>query len=181
MKKVSLFLFLAIIYSCEPHPNPSVYPQNQTEDDRVIVVQRDDGSSFLMNYLIWSSLMNQGGVTQVNNYYNTNYNTPEFKNQQTTYKQKYDSQTDKFNSKVSKPVETKFSSGFGFKKVETKPSNGFGSKPVETSKSTGFGATKPNTNKNVNTNKSTGFGSKPSSSPAPKVTTKPSSGFGKKN
>lgn len=154
---------------------PVYYPQYQT-------VYREDGSSFVMNYLLWRSLMDQGGPNVVNNYYDSHRNEPDFQPQR----------QQQFRQEAENEVKTQKSSGFGSKPTQTQSSNGFGSRPVETNKSNGFGSNSSPTSepiKSVQTQNSRGFGSSSSSSyssPTPQsktnsVSTTRSNGFGKKN
>lgn len=163
-----------------------------------VVVQTDNGSSVIMNYLIWRSLMDQGGTTQVNNYYNSHRNDPEFQSDaQARYRRAYD---DPNTVKKTEKVQTTQSNGFGNRPVPTNQSNGFGNKPVNTNKSNGFGSPATNSTPksswsgNVSTKPSSGFGSSTpststrsssefgsSSSSSKPTTTKPSGGFGKRN
>lgn len=181
-----IFLFFA---ACSNQPQP-VYQHEvgySNGQPSTVVVQTDNGSSILMNYMLWRSLMDQGGPTVVNNYYNTHRSDPEFQpERQSEYRRNYDSSVKKVES-----VQTKSSQGFGKRDVTTSQSNGFGRKTVDTKSSSGFGTYTPkttnpysNTSSNsVSTNRSSGFGSSPSksfSSPS-KTTTSKSGGFGRKN
>lgn len=183
---------------CNRQPNQVYYQDSQPVYEQsqpsVVYVQQPDGSSVLMNYLLWKSLMDQGGQTRVNNYYYQHRNEPEFQSQrQQEYRQTYEHekvQTQKSQGFGSKPVETKTSNGFGSKPVDTKKSNGFGSSwpspttsssgPSTSSRSNGFGSSSSSnsfkSNPSVVTKSSSGFGSRSSNS----VSTSKSSGFGKK-
>lgn len=192
-----LILLISTCWSCssgcnQPNQNYGYQqPVYQQPQPQVVYVQQPDGTSVLMNYLLWRSLMDQGGQSNVHNYYNNNRNDEEFRpERQQQYRQTYEQekvQTQKSNGFGSKPVETNKSNGFGSRPVETNRSNGFGSKPVETQRSSGFGSYKPTTSSpsqstSVSTQRSSGFGSKSSSSSSSNsVSTKKSSGFGKKN
>jgi len=166
-------------------------PVYQQPQPQVVYVPQPDGTSIMMNYLLYRSLMDQGGVTNVHNYYNNHRNDVEFRpERQQQYRQTYEQekvQPQKSNGFGSKPVETTKSNGFGSRPVETNRNNGFGSNPVETQKSSGFGSYKPTTSTpsqstSVSTQKSSGFGNKPSSpSPSKSVSSNKSNGFGKKN
>lgn len=163
-----LIISLILAFSCNQPPTQQ-YQQPQAQ---VVYVQQPDGSSIMMNYLLWKSLMDQGGETHVHNYYNQHRNDDEFRpERQQQYRQIYEHEK----------VQTQKSDGFGTKPVETNKSNGFGSKPVETQKSTGFGNYKPTTtippsSTSVQTQRSAGFGSKSITQP---IKTNSSSGFGK--
>lgn len=170
-----IILMFGMCWSCSSgcnQPNQNYgYQQPVQPQPQVVYVQQPDGSSVMMNYLLWKSLMDQGGETHVHNYYNQHRNEPEFQSQQQQqYRQVYEQEK----------VQTQKSNGFGSKPVETQKSNGFGNKPVETNKSNGFGTYKsPEPTKTISTQKSSGFGTvKPSSSP---VQTQKSSGFGSKS
>lgn len=150
-------------------------PVYQQPQPQVVYVQQPDGSSVMMNYLLWRSLMDNGGETNVHNYYNQHRNDEEFRqDRQQQYRQTYEQEK----------VQTQKSNGFGSKPVETTKSNGFGSRPVETKKSNGFGSSYSPTissssqSTSVQTKRSNGFGT--SSKPSNSVSTKKSSGFGKK-
>ncbi len=178
-----LIFLVSMCWSCaggcnhQAQPNYGVQQQpvyQQQPQPQVVYVQQPDGSSVMMNYLLWRSLMDQGGETNVHNYYNQHRNDDEFRqDRQQQYRQTYEREK----------VQTQKSNGFNSKPVETNKSNGFGSRPVETKKSNGFG-TNPTTyqkpSSTISTRPSSGFGSKTTSTP-PKVTTTKSSGFGKKN
>lgn len=181
---VFLILLVSTCWSCasgcnQPNQNYGYQqPVYQQPQPQVVYVQQPDGSSVMMNYLLWRSLMDQGGETHVHNYYNNHRNDDEFRpERQQQYRQTYEQEK----------VKTQKSNGFGSKPVETNKSNGFGSKPVDTQKSSGFGSYKPTTSTpsqstSVSTQKSNGFGNKPSQpSPSKSVSTNKSSGFGKKN
>ena len=153
---------------CNQQPNQVYYQQPQPQ---VVYVQQPDGSSVMMNYLLWRSLMDQGGETRVYNYYNQHRNDDEFRpERQQQYRQVYEQE-----------------------KVQTQKSNGFGSKPVETQKSNGFGRdnfgprqSKPidydSRSKSIKSNQSSGFGLKPSSNKSTNsISSKKSGGFGKRN
>lgn len=56
---------------------PTVY-YPQKKQPTLVSVQRPDGSSFIMDFALYRVLMQQGGVSSVNKYYNDNKNTPEF-------------------------------------------------------------------------------------------------------
>jgi hypothetical protein len=190
-----IVLMIGMCWSCstgcnhQPTQNYG-YQQPIQPQPQVVYVQQPDGTSVMMNYLLWRSLMDQGGERQVNNYYNNHRNDDEFRpERQEQYRQTYEQekvQTQKSNGFGTKPVETNKSNGFGSRPVETKKSTGFGSKPVETQRSSGFGSYKPTTSNpspstSVSTQKSSGFGSKSSSSsPSKSVSTNKSSGFGKR-
>lgn len=143
-------------YQQQPLYQQPVQPQD-------VYVQQPDGSSVMMDYLLWRSLMDQGGETHVYNYYNQHKNEPEFQSQrQQEYRRVYEQE-----------------------KVQTQKSNGFGTKPVETTKGNGWGTPKTEPIKTVSTNQSNGFGSyNPASSnpnPSTTVSTQRSSGFGLKS
>lgn len=165
-----VILLMSMCWSCaggcnRQQPNYGYQqPVYQQPQPQVVYVPQPDGSSVMMNYLLWRSLMDQGGVTNVHNYYNQHRNDDEFRpERQQQYRQTYEQE-----------------------KVQTQKSNGFGSKPVETQRSSGFGSYKPTTSTpsqstSVSTQRSSGFGSKSSSSSSSNsVSTKKSSGFGKK-
>lgn len=148
-------------YQQQPVYQQPVQPQ-------VVYVQQPDGSSVMMNYLLWKSLMDQGGETHVYNYYNQHRNDDEFRQErQQQYRQVYEQEK----------VRTQKSNGFGSKSVETQKSNGFGkdnfglrqSKPIDYDSKT----------KSVKSNQSSGFGLKPKSTNS--ISTKKSGGFGKRN
>lgn len=158
----------------QPNQNTGYYP-TQPQQPQVMVVTQPDGSSFLMNYLLYKSLMDNGGQTNVYNYYRDHRNDDEFQDsRQNEYRETYRQQEEQ--------VKTQKSNGFGTRPVETNKSSGFGSKPVETKKSKGFNYT-PQTSpssgststNSVSTKKSSGFGNTSNS-----TSTKKSNGFGKK-
>lgn len=171
--------------SRQSNQNTGYYPTQQSQP-QVMVVTQPDGSQVFWNYMLWKSLMDNGGQTTVNNYYNQHRTDEDFQpSNQSKYRDAYVQE---------EQVKTQKSNGFGSKPVETNKSNGFGSKPVETKKSNGFGTHvpdnpfnksnyKPTTSssssststKSVNTTKSSGFGTKSNS-----TSTTKSSGFGKK-
>lgn len=170
MKYFSILLIGFFLTNCNQPPTQPYYQPPQPQP-QVVYVQQPDGTSIMMNYLLWRSLMDQGGQTQVNNYYYQHKNEPEFQPQrQQEYRQTYEREK----------VQTQKSQGFGSKPVETTKSNGFGSKPVETKRSSGFGysttTSTPKPSTSVSTQRSSGFGSRSSNS----VSTNRSSGFGKK-
>lgn len=144
---------------------------------QVITVTQPDGSSFLMNYLLWKSLMDNGGQTNVYNYYRDHRNDYDFQpSRQNEYREQ--------ERQYQEQVKTQKSNGFGSKPVETSKSNGFGGRSVDTKKSSGFGTYTPSTttssgSTSTSTKKSSGFGWGSSSSASNNsVSTKKSSGFG---
>lgn len=160
-------------YNQQVYQQPS-YPTNPPYQTVVL----DNGSSVMMDYLLWKTLMDQGGPSVVNNYYNSHRNDPEF---QSDNQQRYQQNQRNYEEKV----QDQKSNGFGARPVETNKSNGFGSKPIETQKSKGFGSswTSPSiySSPTTTTTRSNGFGSSSNSSSfksTPSVSTKPSSGFG---
>lgn len=187
MKYITI-LSLFLIASCNPQPQQ--YYQQEVGyvngQPSTVIVHTNDGSSVLMNYLLWKSLMDQGGPNVVNNYYSTHRSDPDFQpDRQSEYQRSYDSSVKKVEQ-----VKTTPSNGFGSRQTQTNPSNGFGSKKVDTKKSSGFGNYTPTPSssssstatKSVTTKSSSGFGSssKPSSSSS-STSTKKSGGFGKKS
>lgn len=159
-------LFVIFITSCQPQPSHEVVYSQQGQPTTV-VVRDNSGQEFLMNYLLWKSLMDRGGEIEVNNYYYNHRSDYEFS---TTRQQQY---RDEYN-------------GYRSRKIQTQPSKGFGVAPnaeipkdtkagIPTLKSNGFGYS-PNTSTNkggtsVKPQPFKGFGSRP-------VVTKPSGGFG---
>lgn len=171
-----LFLFLV---ACSNQPQPVFqhevgYSNGQPS---TVVVQTDNGSSVLMNYMLWRSLMDQGGPTVVNNYYNTHRSDPEFQSdRQSEYRRNYDSSIKKVET-----VQTKASQGFGNNPVKTNKSDGFGKvdRKVETKKSQGFNDYKP-TITNSYSNTSSSVKSRPVIVTKTSITTNKSKGFNKK-
>lgn len=172
----------ACLGGCNHHPNQNTgYYPIQPQQPQVMVVTQPDGSQVFWNYMLWKSLMDNGGQSTVNNYYNEHRNDEDFQpNNQSKYRETYVQQeqvkTQKSNGFGTRPVETNKSSGFGSKPVETKKSKGFNYTP-QTSPSSGSTSTKPTwyNDKPVSTKKSSGFGNTSNS-----TSTKKSSGFGKK-
>lgn len=196
---IAILFFFIMFAACNSCRRQTVYvqpPQQQVvyQDANVgyvngqpgpVIVHTNDGSSVMMNYLLWRSLMDQGGQTQVNNYYNSHRNEPEFQSDaQSRYRQVYD---DPSTVKKVERVATTPSSGFGNRPTQTNTSNGFGYKPTVTNKSNGFGSntSTPTTPRssgfgNVSTRPSSGFGSSSNSTTrsSTPTTSRPSSGFG---
>jgi hypothetical protein len=156
------------------YQQPTYYPPQQPTYQTVI---QPDGSSFVMNYLLWRSLMDQGGPNVVNNYYNQHRNDDDFRpEKQQQYRQVAENEvkTQKSSGFGSKPTQTQFSNGFGNKPVQTQSSRGFGSSSSPSTYSSPSSQSRPNL---VSTNRSSGFGSSSSKS----TSTSSSRGFGKKN
>lgn len=148
--------------ACGPHyPSQThevVYTNGQPT---TVVVHQPDGTSFFMAYMLFNSMYNNGGYTQINNYYNTNRGRGDFSDDyQRRYRQEYDAY-DRANPQRQRPQQSNgfsrpWSSG-NSTRVTPNQSNGFSSpsKPVQTT---------PN---RVAPNRSTGFGSSTRTSPLP--------------
>jgi len=176
---------LAVVVLLAVTCNRCLTNQNQAyqqpyQQPTVQYVTQPDGTSFMMNYLLYQQLMSQGGQGAVNNYYYSHRNEPEFQpQQQQSYQQTYQVETQKSKGfgTVTKPVETQKSNGFGNTSTSTAPPP----TQVTTQKSNGFGNTQPNIvppPTQVNTQKSNGFGN---ISPQKSITTEKSGGFGVRN
>lgn len=183
----------ACLSGCGNNQNTGYYQQQPVQyvspQPTVQYVTNPDGTGFWMNYLLYRSLMDNGGQTNVYNYYQQHRNDEDY---QPSGQRRY--QRD--NEVYQEQVKTQKSNGFGSRPVETNKSSGFGSKPTETKKSSGFGSYTPSTStnsgststqspkinrfldreKSINTSKSSGFGSSSSKS----TSTSKSSGFGRK-
>lgn len=162
---------------------------------QVVVVKDNNGSEFFMNYLMFQTLMNSGGMSGVRGYYDQHRYDPDWGSQQTTYRSETKSVVNNYygtsvddSKPISDQIKTEYKKSNGFakptvKQPESKPSNGFSGKWFESSEksstpapsykpSSGFGSPLP-TSTNNTYKPSSGF-SKPSSS-----SYKPSSGFSK--
>ena len=170
----------ACLSGCNHNPNTGYHQQPVqyvAPQPTVQYVTNPDGTGFFMIYLLYRSLLDNGGQTNVYNYYNQHRNDADY---QPSGQSKY--QRD--NEVYQEQVKTQKSNGFGSKPVETNKSNGFGGREVKTTKSSGFGGYTPSTSSNssstsTNTTKSSGFGSGYSSPKS--VNTTKSSGFGSSN
>ena len=60
----------ACLYACNPAP-PYQYIQSPT-GQQMVVVRDDNGAEFLMEYMLFTSLMNSGGYNNVIHHYHTN-------------------------------------------------------------------------------------------------------------
>lgn len=74
MKKFLLSAFAAILImsgcTCHIYQDPDPYSYMQGPNGQQVVVVRDNsGSQFVMDYLLFNSLMNSGGYNSVVNYY----------------------------------------------------------------------------------------------------------------
>lgn len=109
----------------------------QPGGSQVVVVKDQSGSEFFMDYLIFQTLMNAGGMNNVYGYYNQHRYDPTWDRDQGYYRSNsktvinnyYGSQVDD-----SKPITDQVKQ----KEVEYKQSNGFKSKPNTGSQSNGF-------------------------------------------
>jgi hypothetical protein len=170
----------ACLSGCRNNQNTGYYQQQPVQyvspQPTVQYVTNPDGTGFWMNYLLYRSLMDNGGQTNVYNYYQQHKNDEDY---QPSGQRRY--QQD--NEVYQEQVRTQKSNGFGSRPVETNKSSGFGSKPTETKKSSGFGTYTPSTTSNssstsTQTKKSSGFGWGNSSSTSKSINTSKSSGFG---
>lgn len=170
----------ACLSGCGNNQNTGYYQQQPVQyvspQPTVQYVTNPDGTGFWMNYLLYRSLMDNGGQTNVYNYYQQHRNDEDY---QPSGQRRY--QRD--NEVYQEQVKTQKSNGFGSRPVETNKSSGFGSKPTETKKSSGFGTYTPSTTSNssstsTQTKKSSGFGWGNSSSTSKSINTSKSSGFG---
>jgi len=72
---IPMLLFMVMIFgSCSQRPQYSSQPFYNEQGQQVMYVDRGDGTSFLMDYILYSTLFRQGGYNAVNNYYHTNPN-----------------------------------------------------------------------------------------------------------
>lgn len=163
---------------------------------QVVVVKDNNGSEFFMNYLMFQSLMNSGGMGGVRGYYDQHRYDPDWGYQQSTYRSETKSVVNNYYGTSvddSRPIgdqiktEYKKSNGFGKPAAQSpasKPSNGFSGKWFESSEksttppssykpSSGFGS--PSSTSTNDSYKPSGGFSKPSSGGS---SYKPSSGFG---
>ena len=175
------------------------YQVVQNPSGQVVVVKDNNGSEFFMNYLMFQTLMNSGGMGGVRGYYDQHRYDPDWGYQQSTYRSETKSVVNNYYGTSvddSKPIgdqiktEYKKSNGFGkpaAKQPESKPSNGFSGKWFESSEksstpplsykpSSGFGSPS-STSTNDAYKPSSGFGKSSTSKPADSY--KPSSGFSK--
>lgn len=173
MNRIIFLLGLTFVcFQCTPHyPSQThevVYTNGQPT---TVVVHQPDGTSFFMAYMLFNSMYNNGGYTQINNYYNTNRGRGDFSDDyQRRYRNEYDAY-DRTNSTRQRPQESRgfnrpWSTGSP-SRVTPNQSNGF---------SRGSGQT-PTTNTNSPNNRiaptrSSGFGSstRPTSAPTQKPT-----------
>ena len=71
MKQITFLVVLfALLYACNPAP-PYQYIQSPT-GQQMVVVRDDNGAEFLMEYMLFTSLMNSGGYNNVIHHYHTN-------------------------------------------------------------------------------------------------------------
>lgn len=155
----TLVLTFALV-ACGPHyqtpvqTHEVVYTNGQPTS---VVVYRPDGTSFFMAYMLFNSMYNNGGYTQINNYYNNNRGRGDFSDDyQRRYRNEYDAY-DRANPTRQRPQESR-----GF----SRPWSSENSTRVTPNQSNGFGGPSRQTPTNNNNNqnrvaptRSTGFGS----------------------
>jgi hypothetical protein len=114
MKKLLLILVLGMFLACAGEPEENYEVREWDDGTKVAVIKDEDGSEILMDYILFTHLMNSGSsYREVREYHHHHYrNSPDYKNKvdrvkqtSTTYKPKYSQRQTVKRAVKSDPVK----------------------------------------------------------------------------
>lgn len=160
--------------------NPGYQVVNSPNGGQVVVIKNDDGSDFFMDYLIFQSLMNSGGIGGVRNYYGQHRYEPNYMNQQNQYKNQYKSVVHNHYYNSSGNSQSTNTQKSQQPEVKYRPSSGFSNTSSTSTQNNNASSNEVNNGVNSST-QSKGFSQKYFKPDVPTKTQppvyKPSSGF----